>query len=336
MLNLKNEKRKKKRQDKDIILFDFTNFSSFGGVEKNGRKLALAFKDISDDEIKIAEKSSQLFWQAFLHSIGVEKIRAVFIFKGSALTSLLFRILTIRIVSRVNNSPEAYLHWRGLSSVLSFAFRIYSLKNDMLIFNSKKIMNFYQNAVSSKINCYYLPNFVDEIPDFTVRERSKIFLASRYSKEKNIPNTLNILESFNSLSNFEISYFSSSSSVEGKNIAKKFDELEINFNDIFVSMAFFEGMPNMALEAFKSGAILILSNCWSHVELSNDLKVSGLGDRILVLDLLDDKAIETQISDFIHHSQKCRKEQVAILTKEYFGNLNHLYQQTIANILKKI
>ena len=45
-----------------------------------------------------------------------------------------------------------------------------------------------------------------------------------------------------------------------------FKKLKINFNDIYLSFSYFEGMPNMAIESLLKGAALILSNCWAHVD----------------------------------------------------------------------
>ena len=83
---------------------------------------------------------------------------------------------------RVNNSPEAYLFWRGIKSIVSFSLRVFLInrKNIFIIFNSKAVMDFYVPMMREG-KYLYLPNGYDEASINVTKEkgRRKVFAASR-------------------------------------------------------------------------------------------------------------------------------------------------------------
>ena len=95
---------------KEFIVADWSNFQKYGGVEKNGHLLT---KDISGGKYDVIILRNKYDYILILLKIISRKIiiKAFLCFKNSAFIGLIMHFLGIRIVMRVNNSPESYLYW---------------------------------------------------------------------------------------------------------------------------------------------------------------------------------------------------------------------------------
>ena len=318
----------------EVILADFSNFKETGGAEKNGIKIIEELKKFENFNIIIVETNYALFKFSLLHLLRMKKVKCVFTFKNSALSSLFFNIQGIRVFRRINNSPEAYLYWRGLRSLVSFYLRLYTPINDVLIFNSNKVRNFYLSQIRRPPATIYMPNYQDFEIKFQRSVTKKCFLAARYSPEKNIDNTINYLKKSTFLEDYAVEIFTDSKcELDG---VKKFHDLQISFDDIYVSMSYFEGMPNMAYEALASGAKLLLSNCWAHVELANDLSLAGLDSRVLIYDLQDHVGLDPKTATFFSPSHSDDINGIHQKTVAFFDEKRKIFEGAIDKILKKI
>lgn len=284
------------------IYIDKLGLSYHGGVEKNTHKVQEHLKQ-KYSSLNVLHSWKDFFkalkFLAFNRRITV----SYFTFKSSAVRCLLIKLIfpRVRLFIRVNNSPEAYLFWRGTKSLISFIVRVFLLKrkNVFFIFNSKSVMDFYAPMILGH-NYLYLPNCYDELYFKVKSERaqSKVFAASRLSPEKRFSLTLRVFSSLDEKISEEVIYYTSSSmdiQQKGRNLLKGYNILDIQYNDIYLSLSAFEGMPNMAVEALLSGARLILSNCWAHTELREFANSFNLADRVTLLETIDQHYVEEVI-----------------------------------------
>ena len=135
--------------------------------------------------------------------------------------------------------------------------------------------------------------------------------------------------------NHNYKFKSYSSSKRRTNDLLDFKDLEINFNDIYVSFSYFEGMPNMAIESLVKGAALILSNCWAHVELKMDLEKFNLGERVFICDI-EDQEINTIVNDFISNIKKHNFEKTKKDLYSYNNHLKLTYQKQLEILSKRL
>ena len=117
--------------------------------------------------------------------------------------------------------------------------------------------------------------------NLNLADKNKIYLASRLSCEKNLINTYKVLKSIAKDIDYEVFAFSATKTTNSD--INSFNNIKYNFNDIYVSFSFFEGMPNLAFHVLFKGSALLLSNCWSHVEIYNLLLHFGLENRIHII-----------------------------------------------------
>ena len=110
--------------------------------------------------------------------------------------------------------------------------------------------------------------------------KNKIYLASRLSWEKNLLKSYKVMSAISNRVGYEVKAYTSTKNNDEKLL--EFNDIEYFFNDIYVSLSFFEGQPNMAFEALFKGSALFLSNCWSHIEIYNLLCKFGLENRIFI------------------------------------------------------
>lgn len=284
------------------IYIDKIGLSYHGGVEKNTIKIQHELgQRYSHLNILESWKDFLLIIKVILASRGTSV--NYFTFKSGALRCMLLTFLfpRVKIFIRVNNSPEAYLFWKGFKSLISFSLRLLLLKrkNVYFIFNSKTVMDFYMPSMATNNYCY-LPNYYDETYPIRLDDSapSKIFSASRLSPEKRYDLTLEIFKSINAKTQLGVNYYSSSKinqNMDGANFIKNFEDLRINYNDIYLSLSAFEGMPNMAMEALLSGAKLVLSNCWAHAELKEFTKNYDLNARVTLLETIDQQHVEEML-----------------------------------------
>ena len=264
---------------KKLIVADFSNFSTHGGIEKNAKFITSDIEKKLKLKIKKPKSKDEIFIIFLKSLLKIELVDYFICYKNSILTGLLFKLTGSKLIIRINNSPESYLYWNKLKSLISHFLKIKLVKSEIMIFNSKRIMNFYKLFSEGNKNLFFLENnyFFDPI-EINLSKRNKIYIASRISWEKNLLETYKILKSIAKDIDYEISAYSNT---KIKNLGiKNFETLEYNFNDIYISLSFFEGMPNMVFQALFKGSALLLSNCWSHVEIYNLLSNFGLENRI--------------------------------------------------------
>ena len=316
----------------NIIIVDQTNFSYHGGAEKNGIYITKEIEKFCDiKKVFVVKKKSILIKIWIKAALKIIKVKTFLSFKKSAIAALLFKLVGAKIVMRVNNSPESYLYWLKFSSLLSLLIKIYLSKKDILIFNSKKIKSYFEIITKMESNLIYIPNYILDVEvKINVPKKNKIYLASRLSWEKNFKNTYEKLQEFCLNSNYDLRAFSSSIH-KNKNI-ETFNSLECNYNDIYVSFSYFEGMPNMALESLFNGSALILSNCWSHVELMIDLEKFGLNNRILICDLDDMNIFNQRLKIFIENLNSENIETYKKKINRYSEHLKDSYKSSIKEL----
>ena len=127
-----------------FIVADFSNFSKYGGAEKNAQLITQDIEDKLKIKIKKIYTRKDLFF-IFLKSLFRIKIVNYFIcFKNSALTGLFFKLTGSKLILRFNNSPESFLYWNKASSFLVHLLKLKLVKTEIIIFNSIKIKNFYK------------------------------------------------------------------------------------------------------------------------------------------------------------------------------------------------
>ena len=320
----------KKKIGNRVILVDHSKFSSAGGAEKNGLRLTEELQNLTEKKFIIATSTGTLFVSLLRHLFLSQKIDAFLTFKGSAMWAKVFNLLGIRNISRVNNSPEAYLYWGGIRSVLSFYLRLKTKENDIQIFNSKKIMRFYTLDEKSKKKVFYLPNYYAPCMTFKENPIKNFILAARLSPEKQITETISIISKLELKMKRDLKVYTNKPD-EAENFSP-FEDLAIGYNDIYVSMALFEGMPNMVFEAISCGAAVILSNCWAHVELFDELQKFGLGNRVLIMDIENTNACGNRIDAFIQMIEHDKVQEVQSKTKVYFEMLDKQRKSTLLNI----
>ena len=318
------------KPNKSIVVSDFSNFSSNGGVEKNGNVITDLIEEKYGSKIIRIFTIKQKICLFLLHLLRFQKVKVVLSFKGSALSNLFFRLSGARIISRINNSPESYIYWRKFTSFISFFLRLRSINKDVMIFNSKRTMLFYNQISSKDKHFIYLPNKYFNPKEFNENKQKKIFISSRISWEKNFYGTFQSLKDIDLKNPRMIEGYTSS--IDKSSDIKKFNELKIGYNDVYVSMSYFEGMPNMALEALSNGAALVLSNCWAHAEIQNDLIREGLGNRILVINEIDIE-FEDQFNKFLSNLKLHNQKHIEDLTKNYFEKLDLIFTQNLGKLV---
>ena len=318
---------------KKFIVADFSNFSSHGGIEKNAEIITRDIEKILNLKIKKTKSKSQILIIFLKSLLKIKSVKYFICYKNSILTGLLFKLTGSKLIIRVNNSPESYLYWNKLKSLISYFLKIKLVKSEIILFNSRKIMNFYKIFSSGNKNLYFLENnySFDQI-NINLSKSNKIYCASRMSWEKNLLDTHKILKSISKDIDYEISAYSTS---KIKNLdIKNFEILEYNFNDIYISLSFFEGMPNMAFQALFKGSALLLSNCWSHVEIYNLLSNFGLENRINIISQ-DFKDKSNLINEIKSLQAQIENEDIEIFKKKVLKLRQHLlknYKKTINEI----
>lgn len=318
------------KSNRGIILADHSNFSATGGAEKNGLRLSKELQNQTDKKIVVVGTKIQLFWHIVLHVIRVERIGTFLSYKASAHMSLMLRLFGVRTMSRVNNSPEAYLYWRGFKSIVSFFARLNPHKCDVQIYNSKKVMEFYNLNSPKKIKRIYLPNFYEPVGEFKLKPQKYFIMAARHSPEKRLSETYDMITNYKFVKHGDVKLYTNKE-IHSLN-ARPFSELSIHFNDIYISMSWFEGMPNMVFEALSHGAGLILSNCWAHAELANDLENSGLAARVMMLDIDNSADCEKRIQEFRLTLDRHDLEEIQNLTQRYFSNMAQHRKEVLVEI----
>ena len=122
---------------KKFIVADFSNFSTHGGIEKNAKFITRDIGKKLNIKIQKTKSKSQIFI-IFLKSLLKIKLVDYFIcYKNSILTGLLFKLTGSKLIIRINNSPESYLYWNKLKSLISHSLKIKLVKSEIIIFNSK-------------------------------------------------------------------------------------------------------------------------------------------------------------------------------------------------------
>ena len=321
----------------NFVVADFSNFGEYGGIEKNAELITKDIEKKTNIKIKRTKNKYQLL-TLFLKSIFKIKFVNYFIcYKGSIIIGLLFKLSGTKLIIRINNSPESYLYWGKLSSLISHILKIKLVKSEIFIFNSKRIKDYYSLFANKNKDLYFLNNNYDLNPiKLNLADKNKIYLASRLSWEKNLISTYKVLKSVAKDINYEVFAFSSSSTTNSE--IYSFENIKYNFNDIYVSFSFFEGMPNFAFHVLFKGSALLLSNCWSHVEIYNLLLHFGLENRIHIIssDYRERKYITKQIKIL---REKLKLEDLKdtkkklLLLKNY---LNKNYKNTINKISQLI
>tara|TARA_Y200000002_G_scaffold275697_1_gene229954 strand:- start:2320 stop:3294 length:975 start_codon:yes stop_codon:yes gene_type:complete len=305
---------------KKFIVADYSNFSTYGGVEKNAELITKDIEKIGKLKIKRINYKSQIFPLFFKSLFRIKFVDYFICYKNSILTGLFFKIAGSKLIIRVNNSPESYLYWFKLSSFFSHYLKIKLVKSEIILFNSKKIKNFYSLFSKYNKNLYFLNNNYDFNPiEINISKRNKIYLASRLTWEKNLLNTYKIFKQ--TVRDIDYDLFAFSTTKNNLKEIKNFNSLQYNFNDIYVSLSFFEGMPNMVFQALFKGSALLLSNCWSHVEIYNLLLNFGLANRIHIIS-----------SDYKNES--CLINEIKIL-KDQIKEDNHALVQIKLSSLRK-
>ena len=94
-----------------------------------------------------------------------------------------------------------------------------------------------------------------------------------------------------------------------------FKNIEYNFNDIYVSSFFFRRNAKYGFHVLFKGSALLLSNCWSHVEIYNLLSHFGLENRIHII---SQKILRER--KYIIKEIKILKEQIKHEDIEIFQN----------------
>lgn len=322
----------------NIIIADQTNFSFHGGAEKNGIYITQEIEKFCDIKKVLVVKKKFILIKIWIKAaLKIIKVKTFLSFKNSAFTALLFKLVGAKIVMRVNNSPESYLYWLKFSSLLSLLIKIYFSKKDILIFNSKKIKNYFEIITNMKSNLIYIPNYILDLEvKINVPKKNKIYIASRLSWEKNFKNTYEKLQEFCLSSNYDLKAYSSSIHKNKNKNIETFNSLQCNYNDIYVSFSYFEGMPNMALESLLNGSALILSNCWSHVELMIDLEKFDLNNRILICDLDDMNIFNKRLKIFLENLNSENIETYKKRINRYSEHLKDSYKSSIKELTKII
>ena len=99
----------------------------------------------------------------------------------------MFNLNFSKLIIRINNSPESYLYWGKLTSLLSHILKIKLVKSEIIIFNSKRIKDYYSLFSKKNEDLYLLNNNYDLNPiQLNLADKNKIYLASRLSWEKNL------------------------------------------------------------------------------------------------------------------------------------------------------
>ena len=316
---------------KSFIIADYTNFGKYGGIEKNAELITNDLEKQLDLKIKRVEKKSDLIILLIKSIIRFKFVDYFICYKNSSLTGLIFKIFGTKLIIRFNNSPESYLFWFKLNSLFSHILKIILIKSEIIICNSKKIKSYYKLFSGKNSKIIFLPNKLLEKNLFINKaEKNKVFLASRLSKEKNLINSYKTLNSISKDIGYEVFAYTSTRN-DIKDLLE-FNKIRYFFNDIYVSLSFYEGMPNMAYEALFKGSALLLSNCWSHLEIQNLLFKYNLDNRIFISNLHNKKNLIYAISQLNKRIQydeieivQCKLSRLKKdLEKEYEINLKKI------------
>lgn len=264
------------------LVADYSNFNKYGGVEKNAELITKDIERLIKLKIKRAKYKYELFLLLFKSLLRIKFVNYFICYKNSTLIGFLFKLTGSKLIIRINNSPESYLYWGKLTSLLSHILKIKLVKSEIIIFNSKRIKDYYSLFSKGNKNLYFLNNNYEfNNIEIKLSKKNKIYLASRLSWEKNLHNAYKIFKSISKDIGYEVFAFTST---KNNNLEiKNFKNLEYKYNDIYVSLSFFEGMPNMVFHALFKGSGLLLSNCWAHVEIYNLLSNFDLENRIRII-----------------------------------------------------
>ena len=320
---------------KSFIIADYTNFGQYGGIEKNAELITL------DLEKKLNLKVLRVLKRRHLMIILIKSIiRFKFVdyficYKNSSLTGLIFKIFGTKLIIRFNNSPESYLFWFKLNSIFSHLLKIILTKSEMIICNSQKIRYYYSLFSRNNSKIFFLPNkFIEKNIVINKTKINKIFLASRLSKEKNLLNSFQTLNSISKKIGYEVlAYTSTKNDIED---LLEFNKISYFFNDIYVSLSFYEGMPNMAYEALFKGSALLLSNCWSHTEIHNLLIKYDLENRIFISNVHNKENLIYEINKLREKIQYDEIEKVKYKLSKLKKDLEKEYEINIEKIISHI
>ena len=122
---------------KKYIIADWVNFKQFGGLEKNGKILT---KDIAKEKYGLIVLRNRYEYLLILKKIILKeiKVKAFLCFKNSAFIGLIMNLFGVKLIIRVNNSPESYLYWLKPVSLISLILKNFIAKRNIVIFNSKE------------------------------------------------------------------------------------------------------------------------------------------------------------------------------------------------------
>jgi glycosyltransferase involved in cell wall biosynthesis len=193
---------------------------------------------------------------------------------------ILSKIKKINCILRIANHPEASVKFfnNKLLFYIKLRIKIFFYKfSKEIICNSESSTVFLKKNIKKKITTIYNPLIFKKI----IKNNKKfnyILSVGRLEKQKNF---IGLIEAFNivlkSFPNFRLIIIGNGS--EKKNLIKKLNELKIKnkiiFKDfinpnyfflrskIFILNSFFEGMPNVILEALSNKCPVISTNCES-------------------------------------------------------------------------
>ena len=316
---------------KSFIIADYTNFGQYGGIEKNAEYITLDLEKKLNLKIHRVLKRRDLIIILIKSIIRFKFVDYFICYKNSSLTGMIFKIFGTKLIIRFNNSPESYLFWFKLNSLLSHLLKIILTKSEIIICNSQKIKSYYNLFSRNNSKIFYLPNkFIEKNLIINKAKINKIFLASRLSKEKNLLNSFQTLNSISQKIGYKVlAYTSTKNDIED---LLEFNKISYFFNDIYVSLSFYEGMPNMAYEALFKGSALLLSNCWSHIEIHNLLIKYNLENRIFISNIHNKENLIYEINKL---KEKIQYDEIEIvkyklsklkkdLEKEYENNLQKI------------
>lgn len=283
------------------IVFDAHSFGN-GGAERNAKFIAEYFVNADGFKVIVFRGHETQFaipgtvqyvgrLQWFFGLLAVTKLQLTsrnvvfFSVKSNLPISIFFKLISIRVISRFNNSPESYLYWSGAKPFISAYFKRKGKSSDTKLFNSSYNKYFYNVMPSTKFNGLYLPNvsWLQSVQRAQAENDSRprfIFLG-RIAQEKQVCEGVALLNSIG-VQLSEIYIYGSGSQTAlvrarypGVNISD-YDLQSIAASDVVISQSLFEGMPNAVIDALAVGAKLLLSINWAHTELFVDCQAHGV------------------------------------------------------------